>query len=50
MISVWRKRKPKKNIKPVYAAYAILMNEEKEIALVQAPNVLTFYLVGNRRS
>lgn len=38
MIPVFGEKEAEKKYKARYAAYAILMNEEKEIALVQAPN------------
>jgi 8-oxo-dGTP diphosphatase len=38
MIPVFGVKDVEKNYQARYAAYAILMNEEKEIALIQAPN------------
>ena len=38
MIPVFGEKEAEKKYQPRYEAYAILMNEEKEIALVQAPN------------
>ena len=38
MIPVFGEKEAEKKYQARYAAYAILMNEEKEIALVQAPN------------
>jgi len=45
MIPVFGVKEAEKNYKARYAAYAILVNDEEEIALVQAPNG-AFFLPG----
>lgn len=44
MIPVFGVKEAEKDYQARYAAYAILMNEDEKIALIQAPNGAYFYL------